>query len=143
MNLERQRALTTLHEGRRARPYLDTAVPPRITIGVGRNLTDVGLFDDEIDLLLWNDLQRAERDLRHRWSWVTDLDEVRQAVLIDLTINLGIGGLAKFTRTIAAIQARRFDEAADHLMASRWYQQVKTRGVRIVRMLRTGEWWDA
>ncbi len=49
--------LLTRHEGRRAFPYTDTA--GRLTIGVGRNLTDRGLADDEIDLLLANDIALA------------------------------------------------------------------------------------
>lgn len=143
MNIARQKALATLNEGRKRYPYLDTATPPRITIGVGRNLTDVGLFEDEIDLLLWNDLQRSERDLRALFPWVAGLDEVRLAVMIDLTLNLGIAGLAKFKRTLTAVRDGRYGDAADHLTDSVWYGQVKTRGVRMVAMMRTGRWWDA
>lgn len=35
-------------EGRRLKPYLDTV--GKTTIGVGRNLTDVGISEDECDL---------------------------------------------------------------------------------------------
>jgi lysozyme len=48
-------------EGRRLRPYVDTA--GKVTIGVGRNLTDVGITDDDCDRMLAEDIARAEADL--------------------------------------------------------------------------------
>ena len=47
------------HEGRRSHIYTDTV--GKLTIGVGRNLTDRGLSDDEIDYLLANDIKIAKR----------------------------------------------------------------------------------
>ena len=52
------RDLLERHEGRRAFPYLDTV--GKLTIGVGRNLSDRGLSEDEIDLLLASDIAIAE-----------------------------------------------------------------------------------
>ncbi|HAC30701.1 MAG TPA: lysozyme, partial [Marinobacter hydrocarbonoclasticus] len=43
------------HEGLRLKPYLDTASSPRLTIGYGRNLEDVGISRDEADFMLDND----------------------------------------------------------------------------------------
>ena len=54
--------LLTRHEGRRPFPYLDTA--GKLTIGVGRNLTDRGLSSAEIDLLLANDIAAARAACR-------------------------------------------------------------------------------
>jgi len=42
------------HEGLRLKPYLDTATPPRLTIGYGRNLDDVGITREEADYMLAN-----------------------------------------------------------------------------------------
>lgn len=39
------------HEGRRAFPYHD--IVGKLTIGVGRNLTDRGLSDDEINFFIY------------------------------------------------------------------------------------------
>ena len=51
------RALLEGHEGRRALPYRDSL--GKLTIGVGRNLSDRGLSEGEIDLLLANDIAIA------------------------------------------------------------------------------------
>ena len=39
------------------------------TIGVGRNLRDVGLSDDEIEYLLNNDIDRVEKQLDTYFPW--------------------------------------------------------------------------
>jgi lysozyme len=121
-------------EGERARPYRDTV--GKITIGVGRNLTDVGLSPDEIDLLLDNDIARAFA-LASSFPWFTGLDEVRQRVVINLCFNLG-GRFRGFHHTTAALARRDYDAAATQLQNSKWYRQVGQRGPRLVAMLRNG-----
>jgi lysozyme len=44
-------------EGIRLKLYIDTV--DKATIGCGRNLTDVGISQDEVFLLLYNDVTRA------------------------------------------------------------------------------------
>ena len=63
------------HEGRRARPYMDSV--GKITIGVGRNLSDKGLSQAEIDALLEHDLDDVLIDLE-TFAWFAALDGVRQ-----------------------------------------------------------------
>ncbi|WP_233203010.1 MULTISPECIES: glycoside hydrolase family protein [Mycetohabitans] len=59
-------------EGRRLKPYLDTV--GKTTIGVGRNLTDVRIIEDECDLLLENDVMHLVTWLDHHLPWWRSLD---------------------------------------------------------------------
>lgn len=135
---QRVRRLAELHEGRRRYAYRDTV--GKITIGIGRNLDDVGLSDDEIDYLYANDHRRVRADLDRALPWWRWEDGVRRAALADLCFNLGIVKLLRFRATLRHWRAGEYDAAARQLQHSLWYRQVKTRGVRIVRMVRTGEW---
>ena len=54
MDIDRLIAQLKVHEGVRDKVYLDTEGIE--TIGVGRNLKDKGLSEDEIDYLLQNDI---------------------------------------------------------------------------------------
>ena len=109
----------------------------KITIGCGRNLSDVGLSDDEVFVLLNNDIDEALRDLS-TFPWFAALDPIRQRVLCDLRFNLGPSRLRGFKAML------RYMSEADHHAASRalqqslWFTQVGTRGPRLVEMLRTG-----
>jgi lysozyme len=124
-----------LHEDRRTKPYVDTV--GKITIGVGRNLTDKGLSDSEIDFLLMNDIRECTDDLK-TFLWWDDLDEVRRNVLIDMRFNLGPSRFRGFRATLAAVAMGDYVTASDQMRKSKWYRQVKGRGERLARMMSTG-----
>src|SRR6267143_368886 len=113
MNRTQLRALLTKHEGVRLKPYHDMV--GKITIGVGRNLDDVGISADEAAVLLDNDINRLWHELPSAVACFTALDDVRQNVLIDLAFNIGVAGLLKFKLMLSAVEARDFDKAADEM----------------------------
>jgi lysozyme len=135
---DRQKLVAQLrmHEGVRSKPYMDSV--GKITIGVGRNLSDVGLSDDEIQVLLDDDINEVIRDLT-TFPWFPDLDPVRQRVLCDLRFNLGPVRLRGFKAMLRYMSEADHPAAARALQASLWYTQVGTRGPRLVTMLRTGD----
>lgn len=135
---ERLKNQLVLHEGLRLKPYRCTA--GKLTIGVGRNLEDRGISKKEALYLLDNDIDEVSAELSRRLPWFSDLNGPRKAVLIDMAINLGIDGLFKFKRTLAAVARGDYAEAAREMKDSQWYRQVKSRGVRLVAQMRTGEW---
>ena len=139
---DRQRLVDQLilHEGVRAKPYMDTV--GKITIGVGRNLSDVGLHESEIFVLLGNDLDDVVHDLS-TFPWFAGLDPIRQRVLCDLRFNLGPTRFRGFKILLRKMSEADFPAAAHALQHSLWYSQVGTRGPRLVKMLRSGEDYHA
>jgi lysozyme len=126
-----------LHEGERLKPYRCTA--GKLTIGVGRNLEDRGITAEESAYLLANDISREERELLRALPWVAKLDEVRQRVLLDMSFNMGLGTLLTFKRTLAAVHAGQYQQAAAMMLESRWAGQVGERAQRLSRMMATGK----
>lgn len=144
MNTERLQEQLELHEGVRKYPYKDTK--GKITIGIGRNLSDKPLSDAAIAFLFDEDIAEAIEGLNDHLPWWEHLDEIRQRVMIDLTFNIGISGLLLFKRTLGDIKAGRFEDAALHLGQSLWAEQVGDgpggkydRGDRLQAMLLTGK----
>ena len=127
----------TLHEGRRTKPYTCTA--GKLTIGVGRNLTDRGLSEDEIDYLLVNDIILVEEGLDSTLPWWRTLDTVRQRVLIDMVLNLGITRFLKFKNTIKFIKEGEYKDASENMLKSLWAKQVGKRANRLAQMMLTGK----
>jgi len=125
-------------EGLRLKPYLDTAVPPRQTIGYGRNLDDHGISVQEAHEMLVRDAIKAQQAAAALVPTWLLLDDVRQNVLANMALNLGGGGLAKFKHLLAAVEAGNWNAAADAMIASRWYSQVGGRAVRLADEMRTG-----
>jgi lysozyme len=96
-------------EDEKLRVYLCTS--KKRTIGVGRNLDDVGISPaeckalgitvasciakgitkDQSRALLVNDIARSEADLDRTLPWWRSLSDARQRVLLNMCFNMGIG----------------------------------------------------
>ena len=137
--MDKQRLIEQLrlHEGVEHKPYVDTV--GKTTIGVGRNLDDVGLTDDEIDYLLDNDIHTVMSELDIWWDGWRELDEVRQRVLADMMFNMGRPTLHKFENFHAALVDGNYEQASVEMLDSRWAEQVGQRAQRLAGMMATGE----
>lgn len=136
--MKRQDAIDQLtqHEGLKLKPYRCTA--GKLTIGVGRNLDDVGISVDEAMLMLDNDFDTAEQELQARFPVTRDLDGPRYYALVNMCFNLGIGRLAMFKKMWDAIGDGDWDRAADEALDSKWARQVGNRATELAQMLRNG-----
>ena len=132
--IEDLRADLIRDEGLRLKPYRDTV--GKLTIGIGRNLDDVGISEHEAIAMLNSDIERTWADLDRIAPWWQGLDDVRKRVLLNMAFNLGIGGLAKFKNTLAAVKEGRYADAADEMLASKWANQVGDRATRLAAMMR-------
>ena len=111
------------HEGLRLEPYRCTA--GKLTIGVGRNLDDVGISRDEAMTLLENDIRGCFADLSRIFPDFQEYNHARRYALVDLRFNLGPSRFRSFRRMIAAVQRKDWDQAAAELKDSLWWNQVQ------------------
>jgi len=125
-------------EGVRLKPYQDSV--GKLTIGVGRNLDDVGITPDEADLLLANDVAHASKMLEQSLPWTQGLDDARLGVLLNMTFNMGIGSLMQFRTTLGKIQSGDYAGAAKAMLDSKWAEQVGGRAYRLSIQMESGQW---
>lgn len=123
-------------EGVKAFPYRDSL--GKLTIGIGRNLDEVGLSDDEINYLVSNDIDRVEAQLDRLLPWWNAMTEPRQRVLANMCFNVGINRLLGFKKALTAMQAERYTEAAKEMLDSLWARQVGNRAKRLAQMMIDG-----
>jgi len=116
-------------------PYVDSV--GKITIGVGRNLTDDGLSQAEIGMLLDNDLDAVIRDLQS-FDWFIGLSDARQQALCDMRFNLGHEGFRQFRKMSHAIAVNDFATAASEMRNSQWAHQVGARATELAQMMEQG-----
>ena len=57
-------------------------------------------------------------------------------VLVNMAFNLGRTRLKGFKKMLAAIERHDYGTAADEMEDSKWYRQVKRRGVELVNVMR-------
>ncbi len=133
--IDRAISLLNRHEGCRFKPYKDTV--GKLTIGVGRNLDDVGLSQDEVDYLLMNDINKVLTKLQKLNYWNV-LSDTRKLVLVDMAFNLGYAGLMTFNKFLGAVSDRKYEEASRLMLQSKWAKQVGQRAVTLSAMMKQG-----
>jgi len=126
------------HEGLRLKPYRCTA--NKLTIGYGRNIEDAGISEDEAELLLFNDLARCTKEIEKHVKAFNKLNDARQSVLVNMCFNLGINGLLKFKKFLAAVNDGFVELAAKEMLDSRWAKQVGSRAIELSEQMKTGAW---
>lgn len=129
------RSQLKVDEGIKPKPYRDTV--GKLTIGVGRNLDDVGITPTEIDFLLDNDIDRAENVAKVCFPNFDALSDNRKAVLTNMAFNVG-PSLSGFVKLKAAVALSDFEAAAVEMLNSRWSIQVGRRSERLAKMMRDG-----
>jgi len=152
--IDKLTALLFVHEGYRARPYRCTS--GRRTVGIGRNMDDKGISMDELVsifeqdglsmkaalILLRNDIDEVTTYLRTHLPYFYQLSSVRQSVLIDMGINLGVKGLMKFVHFLDSVSEGSYEQAAKQMLQSKWARQVGQRAIRLSRMMEYNTWPD-
>ena len=123
-----------IDEGDRKKLYIDTK--GKTSIGIGRNLIDVGISEDEEQLMFANDAGRADSTARALFPTFDTLSDNRKGVLFNMSFNMGYETLSEFVGLIAAVGAADFNSAADHMQASKWAGEVGDRATRLINRMR-------
>ena len=125
------------HEGVELKPYKCTS--NKLTIGIGRNLEDVGISENEAEYLLMNDLDTYMTAAK-TYDWYNGLNDARKAVIVNMLFNMGQTNFNKFLKMKQALDVGDYAEAAKQMLDSRWAKQVKGRSEELAKQMETGKW---
>lgn len=153
------RDLLILDEGISGTCYKCTS--EKWTFAIGRNLEANPLKGEEFKFLLDNDKLEMKIDYSgamylldksleilvikfRRYTFYKNLDEVRQAVLIDMAYSMGLFGVLKFSKMIIAIKLNHWETAQEELEDSVFHRNLvllkSKRSERLSLMMLTGAW---
>ena len=121
------------HEGCKLKAYQDSEGV--WTIGVGRNLQNLTITEQQANEWLAEDLQTAVNELDRAFKGWRDHSPARQNVLIELCFQLGAPRLAGFLKFWAALRSQDYATAALELLASRYASQVPKRAHTLAKRL--------
>ncbi len=110
----------------------------KLTIGIGRNLDDVGISENEAIGLMTNDITKATLSLERNFSWFKKLNTPRRIVVLSMAFNLGIVGLTQFKKMIKCIESGDFLSASKEMLNSAWALQVKDRALQLSEIMKKG-----
>ena len=93
--------------------------------------------------LLKADVSGCARELAlHFYVW-REIEEPRQAVLLNMCFNMGWKSLSGFKGMLKAVKERSWRAAASEMQDSRWFTQVKGRGKELSLQMYLGQWIGA
>lgn len=157
-------AMLRRDEGLRLKVYWDTEGYPTIGIGhlimaqqvrdmaqinkvlsqqVGREVTGNpgSISMDEASKLFEEDLADMQRDIKTNSAVgpvYAKMNKSRQMALENMSFQMGVGGVAKFTNMLAAMFIGDWKTAYNEARNSRWFQQTKGRASRVSMIILTG-----
>lgn len=122
--------------------YLDSnkflTIGPGILIDARRG---GGITAEEGMYLLRNRVYRIHNLCLAVFPWLTDLSDARQQVIVCMAYQLGVGGVARFKKMIAAIERADFTAASAEMLDSNWARSDSpARARRMANMMERGEW---
>ena len=126
------------HEGLKLNPYQCTA--GKTTIGYGRNLDDKGISVHEAEQMLNADIIDTRSEVSRALPVYNEIIPARQDVLINMAFNMGVHGLLKFKKMIAAIELGDYLYASEEMLNSKWAKQVGSRADELARQMVRGEY---
>lgn len=141
------------HEGLRLKVYKDNDGSDTIGYGIHLNILTIeqkamlsaahggnwqniyqeGITTVEADILLRDKITALTQWLNDTFPWFKNLSETRQAVLIDMTYELGEGsasrgtGIMGFKHFLAAMAVGNWQTAVQCITGTRWAKQVPNR----------------
>ena len=147
MNLEKLREELEIDEGCKYEIYLDHLGYP--TFGIGHLIIDddpesgweVGASIDTVRVheAFESDIEGVLSDCSKLYSDFGDLPEEAQRVIANMMFNMGLTRLSKFKGMKRGVDAKNWNQAADEMVDSRWYNQVTNRADRLVERMRNIE----
>ena len=147
MNLEKLQEELELDEGCKYEIYLDHLGYP--TFGIGHLITEndpeygweVGASIDthRVHETFESDIEGVLSDCFKLYSDFEDLPEEAQRVIANMMFNMGLTRLSKFKGMKRGVDAKNWNQAADEMVDSRWYNQVTNRANRLVERMRNIE----
>ena len=92
---------------------------------------------ERCDELFEQDISSVLKDCTRLYSNFDELPEEAQLIIANMMFNLGYPRLKKFVGMKAGVDARDWNQAADEMIDSKWYEQVPNRAGRLVKRMRS------
>lgn len=128
------------HEGFRNQVYMDSIGNP--TIGYGHLITNADSFKmgktyetKVLDEVFDKDFNIAVEHAEQLLAGI-DICITAKEVIIEMVFQLGIGGVSKFKKMFEALRKEDYNQAANEMLNSLWFQQTPQRCKKLSDIMR-------
>ena len=145
MNIDKLRKELEADEGRVDKIYLDHFGFE--TFGIGHLVietdpedglpVDTAITSLRVVEAFEDDVETVVEDCTILYPDFNDLPEEAQRIIANMMFNMGRTRLSKFRGMKRGVDARDWNAAADEMVDSNWYNQVRNRAARLVERMRS------
>ena len=128
------------HEGYREKVYNDHLGNP--TIGYGFLVSSLRLDRETCDIILKQIVSRNVEEIKKSLPWFDEAHEDVQGVIIEMSYQLGIGGLLSFKNTLKFMKNKNWTLAAEGMRNSRWHSQTPKRCESLADIIESQNSWE-
>jgi lysozyme len=141
VNIDKVKKQLIVDEAKVLKVYLDSL--EILTCGIGHKvlvedhlkLGDI-ITEEQCNNFFKNDFDEAVNDVTKYIKNFVNYPEEVQEVIINMTFNLGITGILRFKKFLAALDIKDYKTAADEMKNSDWYGQVGDRAKRLIARIK-------
>ena len=136
-----------IHEGFRSSVYLCPTGHP--TVGYGFRVADLSadelaiiagvvepMSKEVAEKILDIKITKFKKQVYNALPWLTYAPMDIQDALCEMAYQMGVSGLLGFKNTLAMIKAKRYSEAAENMLKSKWATQTPKRAKQIANLVR-------
>jgi len=115
-----------------------------IIVGYNYNISKKGISKEAASIIIEKEIGLKRKEF-NKFSWFTELDQVRQDAVLNMAFNLGTTGFFKFKNFISYLEVKDFDRASDELLynsnggKSIYHRQVGKRAREIAKQIKKGK----
>jgi lysozyme len=122
------------HEGYRSRVYADSLGID--TIGIGFAIKDLELSEEVCEIILKEKLVDLYIRVKKKFPFFEKMPTEIQDCLLNQSYQLGVTGVSKFKKMLAAMQKKDWPTAADEMLDSKWAKQTPGRAKELSEIVR-------
>ncbi|ANM46407.1 baseplate hub subunit and tail lysozyme [Morganella phage vB_MmoM_MP1] len=129
------------HLLRREKTKDTTKINKWISDLVGRQVNNGRITMDEASKIFQSDIKKTINGMKANATIspvYNKMNRSRQMALENMAFQMGVGGLAKFKKTLALMYDEKWEEAYNNMRDSLWFRQTKGRASRVSLIVRTG-----
>ncbi|KID56738.1 hypothetical protein JF50_12565 [Pseudoalteromonas luteoviolacea] len=109
-----------------------------LVVGIGRQIEQVGISEQEAEYMLENDIAYLARTLSVEVPIFNRLSESRKLVLLNMAFSIGIDGLKGLKKLLAALCVEDFSLAAHEVWHCGWVDPCCDRAMELAIQMKHG-----
>lgn len=122
------------HEG--YEPMVYKCTEGHDTIGIGFKVADLKLSEEVCDLIMAEILDDLIPRIERKLSWFRYAPDEVKLVVVNMSYQMGLSGVLKFKRALAAMEIKNWDLAATEMLDSLWARQTPNRANELADIIR-------